>query len=531
MNVIKQILENSFYQLVFVYSVLVLFISFNLIFKYSYHMEIYAFILAVLAIFSLNANIDLKEQEKHNQYLYYFFLLHALIIIFFFRAIPYKNNTIPLGYDAGIYKYIIEHGTNYDRWLVSSTEPGFFYFMQIIKEFLSTDFILTYLLIIFNVIVGISIYLTAKEFFNKKIALLSTIIYSLSSIQFLAFSYMYYKNIIALSLVLFSILFLKKSEKNSKFIILFILFSVLTGIFHRPTFYILGLSYFFYAFVSPIDFSNKKYNAKSLIINIIYGIIILILTLFFYIGRFSPAILTMIEPVTQGFFQPGESPGTFINFLTYQFSTLAYLPFALIGFFYLIRKRQFDMLFFWALLTLIIVYFQFFFFNRFIIHLDIVLILLSGIGFYMITENKKKVGVSVLIIMIIASAYIAYTEALNTKTLINAQELETIKQLQQTEENSFVMTTSSIYSPWVLGYSNRKTIAPGLFDYNVHNKQQWNEFWKTNNLTYIKEIMNAYKKPLYIFIGEKQGDNLKNYPDCFKIYYTKLNNTIYTYTC
>ena len=93
------------------------------------------------------------------------------------------------------------------------------------------------------------------------------------------------------------------------------------------------------------------------------------------------------------------------------------------------------------------------------------------------------------------------------------------------------MTTSSIYSPWVLGYSNRKTIAPGLFDYNVHNKQQWNEFWKTNNLTYIKEIMNAYKKPLYIFIGEKQGDNLKNYPDCFKIYYTKLNNTIYTYTC
>ncbi len=492
-------------------------------------MEVYALILAVLAILSLNININLKERNKFRYHYFYFFLAIALII--FFRAFPYYNNSIPLGYDAGIYKYIIENGLNYDLWLVSSTEPGFFYFMQIIKESLSTQFILTYLLILFNVLLGLAIYLTTKEFFNKQTAILSTLIFSLSSIQFLTFTFMYYKNIISLSLSLFSILFLNKSIKNPKLIWLFIIFAVLTGIFHRPTFYILGLSYFFYALIIPYNFINKKYDFKLLILNIIYGVIILISTLLFYLGKFRLSILNMYEPVFQSFFQPGEAPGTFVNFLTYQFATLAYLPFTLLGFFYLIRKKQFNILFFWTLITLIIVYFQFFFFNRFIIHLDIVLIILSGLGFYILVENKKKLGIVIIIFMLISSSLLIFDKSKTTKPLINNSELEAIYQFHMTEEKSFAMATSSIYSPWILGYSNRKTIAPGLFNYNEHNRKQWDEFWNTNDTNYIKEFMNVYKKPLYIFIGEQQKDNLKDFPNCFRPYYQNADNRIYKYIC
>jgi len=148
---------------------------------------------------------------------------------------------------------------------------------------------------------------------------------------------------------------------------------------------------------------------------------------------------------------------------------------------------------------------------------------------FQLIENKKNLGYFILIIMLISSIFLIYDKSINTKSLINDNELDVITKFQNTEENAFVMTTSSLYSPWLIGYSNRKTIAPGLFDYNLHNREQWDNFWKTTDINYIKEFMNAYKKPLYIFIGEKQVDNLKSYQDCFITYYQNADNKIYQY--
>ena len=122
-------------------------------------------------------------------------------------------------------------------------------------------------------------------------------------------------------------------------------------------------------------------------------------------------------------------------------------------------------------------------------------------------------------------------ESIDTKPLINENELAVIEHLNNTETDSFVMSTSSIYSTWILGYSNRTTIAPGLFDYNQNSMGEWEEFWTAEDINYIKYFMNPYKTPLYIFIGEKQKDNLKSFPECFTTYYEKENNRIYEYVC
>jgi len=392
--------------------------------------------------------------------------------------------------------------------------------MEPLKLFFSSQTLLTYGFIAFCLLLGLSIYLTTKEYFNKTTAIIAFLIYSASIIQFLTFGYMYYRNVIGLTLALFSIYFLKKSENKPKLIYLFILLGALTGATHRPTFYIFGLSYLAYTI------KNYK-NIKQHIIN---GISILILTAIFYIGFFKQAILPLINPVLQSFIQTGQSPGTFINFLTYQYSTLAYLPFALLGLFTLIKNKKLNILFFWTIITAIIVYFQFFFYNRFIIHLDIALIILAAYGFSIIIKHKKKLGIIILILMLFSAAFVTFNEATQTYPEIN-EELQTIEYLNNTEENAYVMATSSIYSPWVLGYSNRKTIAPGLFDYNQHNEDQWNKFWTTTNITEIKTFLNTYEKPLYIFIGQKQKDNLNQFNTCFEIYKKDLNNKIYKYTC
>ena len=96
------------------------------------------------------------------------------------------------------------------------------------------------------------------------------------------------------------------------------------------------------------------------------------------------------------------------------------------------------------------------------------------------------------------------------------------------------MATSSYYSPWILGYSKRKTIAPGLFDYDKWNYEQWIKFWKAGNITEIKDLMGVYNKPLYIFIGKHGSTNFnlnKFSGSCFKTVLNDNGGILYNYRC
>ena len=502
----KTILNNTFNQLIIIYTLLVLTISLGFLSKYTLQFHILAVILAIIGITSI--------KENNSNKTHYYILAFAILAILALRIIPYINNSTPLGYDSGIYKYGIE--TNYlDNWILQGAfEPGFLYLMQFLHLFIPTNIILTYVLILFTLALGLVIYKTTEIYSNKTAALISILLYAFSLIQFKTYTYMYYKNIIALTTALLTLYLIKKDNK------LFILTAVLTGIIHRPTFYILGLSY--------LVFTITKLKTKELKKYFLAGIIILVLTSLFYLGKFQNQILMMFDPVLQGFTQPGESPGTFIDFNTYLYSTLAYLPLAILGFIHFIKKKEYNLITIWALLAFIIVYFQFFFFNRFIIMLDIALIILAAIGF---TQIKIKYIAIITILLIVSAGIITTKEALNSPPLITNEELQAIQYLQTTEDNAYVMSTNSLYSPYVLGYSTRKTIAPGLFDYNQHNKEQWITFWTTNDLEQVKSFLNVYQKPLYIFIGSKQQDNLQQYNECFNLEYNQNNNKVYQYTC
>ncbi|MDP1728794.1 MAG: glycosyltransferase family 39 protein, partial [archaeon] len=352
----KQILKNSFWQLITIYTAIVVLIALGFLSKYSIQFNILAIIIGIIGAFSLNKEKDIKLNKKFH----YILLAIGIILILILRIIPYLNNSIPLGYDPGLYKYGIEHGLeNKDLWILQGgMEPGFLYAMQAFTLLFSTEFILKYLLIGFCIMLGLAIYFVSKEYFNKTTALISVFIYAFSLIQFKAFWFMYYKNIVGMSLMLFSFYFLRKYQntQNKTFSWLFIILAGLTGAIHRPTFYILGLSYFIYAFISP--YSAKRYNCRLLLRNILFGIAIITIAGIFYIGDFFPAITNVLPWVAHGFISPGESPGTFINFFTYQYSILPYFIFAVLGLIFSLRKKL-GILEIWAILNLSIVYFQF----------------------------------------------------------------------------------------------------------------------------------------------------------------------------
>jgi hypothetical protein len=267
------------------------------------------------------------------------------------------------------------------------------------------------------------------------------------------------------------------------------------------------------------------YDFSRMLTNVLCGILILALGFLFYLGDFLPAVVKILPFVAQGFVEPGESPGTFISFFTYQYSTLFYLPIALLGLFYFLKKKQFNMVVIWAIINLGIVYFQFFFFNRFIIHLDIALIILSGAGFVVLKQEGNKFTWAVIGLLFVSGLVIAYNESINAKPLISQESLNLIKTIPSlTERDAKVIAISSQYSPWVLGYSERTTIAPGLFDANKWSREQWESFWDSNDINQTRELVSVYPKPIYLFAGTKSFNNT-----CFSVYSETSGGKIYKY--
>ena len=525
----KEILKNSFYQLIFLYSLVIFFISLGFLWKYSLQFHILAIFLGLLGFFL----IDKKEENKKiNRVLETFLIFFSLLLMLFFRLIPYKNGSVPLGYDLGLYRYAILHGLEFkDLWILrGGMEPGFLYLMEILKIIFDVDFILKVVFLFFSLLLGISIWIYTRRSFGKLAGTISLIIYSLSVVQFKVFSFLYYKNVIALSLLFFSLLLLNLYEKKRRLrdLVSFVLLSGMIGAIHRPTFYLFGLSFFLYSLIRP--YKKGNYDFKEFGKMCIAGFLILGIALSFYLGDFFQSITDILPFVLGSFISPGESPGTFISFGEYVFLVLAYLPFSIIGFFYIIRNKKELFLSIIVIVNLIIVYFQLFFFNRFIIYLDVFFIILSGIGFSVLINKKIKLGLFVLIIVIFSLAMGNYHESSNSLSILNNSQIDFIRDIKQNvEENSSIISISSEYSPYLIGYldfNGRRIIAPGLFDSNLWNESEWDKFWKSGDIQEVKEMLKEYDKPIYVYSGTKSFNN-----PCFEVYIDKMEGKLYKYSC
>ncbi len=504
-----EIVNESFWQLLLVYSILIFCISIGLFSKYALYFNFFALLIALLGFYFIKS--EENEDKLFNKKLYNPIFALSIFFILLFRLIPYlySKHKIPLGYDAGLYKYAIEHGLeNMDIWIRGGVEPGFLYFMKFLNSTLniSSYFLLTYGFILCILGLGLSIfYFTLVYFKNKDIALLSILIYSISLVQFKVFTYLYYKNIIAIAFTLLGFSFLYKNKYW-----LFTVFGILVGIFHRPSFYIFGLSFLAFSIISP--YRNKKYDTKLFSKYVLHGSIIVGVSMLFFIGQFSSAITNLIYPVANSFVQTGSSPGTFIDFFDYQFSILFYLPLAILGFLLYIKnnKKEIykDVFFYYTIFLIIIVVFKLFFFNRYLIFLDIVLIIFASYGSYHLLKSKKYFFFIIISILFVSGIILTFNASIEATPTIPKSIFDTIESIDLGEnENNYIISISSEYTPYLQGYikssGSTKVIAPGMFDYDVWNSQKrWEIFWQDQNASDLKEVYGE-ESTIYLFTPQK----------------------------
>jgi hypothetical protein len=77
-----------------------------------------------------------------------------------------------------------------------------------------------------------------------------------------------------------------------------------------------------------------------------------------------------------------------------------------------------------------------------------------------------------------------------------------------TEPDAYIFATS-YDAPWVLGWSNREVIAPGLFNYKMYDKSEWLRFLGTKDVEFSNELLSAWDDPVYIYYSVNYFNRLE----------------------
>lgn len=231
-----------------------------------------------------------------------------------------------------------------------------------------------------------------------------------------------------------------------------------------------------------------------------------------------------------------ELTGFYLNFSAFKASTLFYLPLALLGMWFVVRKkfwRQPSVLLFFVffLTTFAFIAAKVVFYQRYLIILDLLIILFASITLAQLFQYFKdtKSGKWLLAIFILGFSGIILYYSSSRKPWILPAELQELKTIsQQIESNAYGMSTDAYYTPWVYGYLTKRTIAPGYF-INYWSYDEWKQFWYQGDHKLRQELLARYgKDPIYIFVGSGQAQN-QPMRDFLDLYAARLTDHMWRY--
>jgi len=491
---------------------------FNLFIKFYFILFYFNLLIIILLIIKLNS---INFKLKNKRFINFYFILFPILILIISRLILISNSSFSLGYDSGLYKYLFEESFfklqegNFSNisWITLMYLPGASILSSILLNLgYTSTFLITYFLIFLDLLLLFNIYIISKHYFSRDVAILSSFLYSISIVAFQVFWYDYYKNIIGIILILQLFYLLEKQ----KYFLSSIVGGFLGGL-HRPSFVIFSITYFF-------NWFEKK--RKELFI---VGIIIILLSLSFYINNFYELFVKIFIKITKSL-TTNVSSGSFISFKVFLEESLLLILFFIIGLVYSIKNQKYNYLFIWLILNFFIISFNFFFYNRMLIFLNIVFIIYSGLGLSIIFEflNCYQKYIYILLLFLIGS-FSLFTISFNSTPLISKAEFNSINWIKEnTPINAKIFYNNKYYLPWLIGWSNRTVIGHSIFGNEKYDEKLWVEHFK-GGLSIIKKE----KGIKYYYLGRfgkinYYNNKFKNNPCLIQVYYNN-ESSIFKY--
>ncbi|MFH0780025.1 MAG: hypothetical protein V1928_04185 [Parcubacteria group bacterium] len=469
-----------------------------------------------------NSKPDATTDKKRQNIIFAYVLIFSIALIVISRLLPFiRFGETPLGYDTGFYLSYF----NYSNALFNAFTP---FYLNVFSSYalgLPALESIYFIYILSQLLIAGGIYALLRSLKIKNgfaIATIAVFLFAVSMTQFQAYWWMFGQQLLSLAFLIFTLALIFKGS----------FLSIFTGVvgllIHPPTFIILAfaLSIFFAIYVLQILFKKRNIRKNVIFIALLLlgaAIFIAILKLQYFIDIFNFYILEHKGLASSFvFYEIPKMKGTFISPETFYQNIYILLPYALIGIIYAkiwgkknsSTNDHLTILYCIIVGLFILTSFAFIYQHRFLILFDVFLIVFSAPVLFTLIKNFLSDRVYIICALMLLFAFTAklgITVYLQ-KPQVSASELSEIKSSNdKLKKNSVILVTNSLYSPWLVGFSDKTIICPGFYHDNW-NFNDWMKFWSSNDnkvrINLLNGIFLYYPYPLYIYIGEKQDKNL-----------------------
>ncbi|MBI5155981.1 hypothetical protein HZA45_01760 [Candidatus Peregrinibacteria bacterium] len=425
-------------------------------------------------------------------------ILLALLAKFFW---PLATFGWPLGYDAGIYRYLFtQHATGFPPLWIGDIEPwarsqplGLFFFSTILVRLgIPVDWLTGWIWNLFPVALACTLaWVTAKRE-GKEIGMLVLVAAFLSVAYYDGFAAMYWKTYASL---LFCVLGFHFLEKRSLWALLFGSIAIMT---HHQTGLLFGLSVATWWLIGILR-SKKGKERDQWLMMLCCGLCILAIGLVSYLPVWREAIADNLWLLLH----PSDAPGG--NFPPLSFYLRQEGILLLCGAYGFVRSFRRESGTLWQCAVLWAAAFialHFLFYRRFFLQLDFFLLPFAALGIYDLWDRARHpILRGILILLLLMQATFAVfvipmrTPYVDGETFAAAARLQT-----ELPPNATIIVPENISAVVVRGWApDARVVAPGIFE-SVWTYDQWKAFILGTNKDRLS-LLKSLKSPVMIFVA------------------------------
>jgi hypothetical protein len=485
----------------------------------SIELSYYAYAIFVfLIVWNAARSLGTDKNNKVNPKFFLYLMVFSIVFLIITRLLPFfQYGEAPLGYDTGFYIKGIDdvmqglEGSRFARGLI---------WIPLSWIGVPSGFILHGLYILTQLLIAGSIYMLARSMTKKDYVpyvSVALFLFSVSLPQFFAYWWMYYQTMVGIAFLIMTLaLFHRRSP-------LALVTAGFGAAIHSPTFFGFVIAFAIFLVVRPIYSliryktveKDIKYMAIFSLASLVSGWILLRLidpgTIYSYlrgINEFGWFVTNYPAHLIE------QTRGLFIDFDVFKLSTIYLIPFVVSGVLLfgfkkipeLTGGRRVHVVFLFLLLAVLIILstFPFVYQHRHLIYLDLTFILFGAYALLYFLKYFLNINYGKIMVVLLLSGFVFFNinVVLNQQPQLSSEELSEIKALAYVvDQDSMVMATDSLYTPWVYAYSGHSAIGPGYLQ-DKWTYQMWEEFWSNGNDARRRDLLNVYNKPVYIFVGQ-----------------------------
>lgn len=461
----------------------------------------------------------MRERSDHRLTAALIAGLCALLLLKYFWTMLWFQ--VPLGYDAGIYRYLfVRHGEGFPPFVLGHVEPwakghplGLFFFSTIlIRLGMPVDWLVGWIWNLVPVALACSLAWIAGRKWGKSVGILTLVMAVLSLSQFYGFIAMYWKTELSL---LFGVWAFYLLERRSWIAAPLLMLALAT---HHQTGLLLGMTVLAHL-LSGLIGGGKSADRRQTVFLLLAGAAACLVALLWYVPIWDQAVSVNLRALlarasdgTSGSF---PAPSLFLRFSGPE------LLLAAAGFVLSFRRERGTLWQWAALWPLLFVLLHLFFYKRFFLQLEFFLLPFAALGAHALWQKRGagRAALSVLLVLQMILSLAAMLPGRAGCTIlpflcdaqsppsidvpVTADVLQDIRRIGDAlPRGAKVLALEPVTAPWVQGWMPYQIIAgPGIFAAPPWDAAVWQKLI-LGTAEERSALFAQLEKPLYLYTSD-----------------------------